>query len=309
MAKPKQIVLNYSASGLTVYCIVQRNIDGFLLSNLSGSFEMAPADYNLAMTENGVISGRYELTESRSIWQNGLYSVAIYKQGDTPVMIGDGEMVIEDDAEVTGSLSSLPWLGTTTVEDMLHRVLPSLQTASIDIYTAINGVTNLIFKRLWKRNSDLVTADILLVAQANSGVMTLPEHFKGLSGKPFLLANGSELDPLPAGGRARYSGKPGRPQYYELIQNRFYIYPTPTVTTMIKSLYVRDPGKVSVLTDILPFAGMFDEVYAEAIVKFSMQPVGVISDQVLAVFIESEVDAIVPVRSSPLPSRRPVKYF
>ena len=106
MAENKRITLDWDATGLTVYCIIRREIDDFRMDDADGSFAETPADPYVSMTEDAVIKGRYELDESRTVWTAGRYSVAIYSQaGGSPspasdTIIGTGEMAIKDDLEV-----------------------------------------------------------------------------------------------------------------------------------------------------------------------------------------------------------------
>lgn len=105
MAGNKRITLDWDATGLTVYCIIRRESDNFRMSDADGSFLEDPADPYISLTEDAVIKGRYELDESRTVWGDGRYSVAIYSQAGgspTPVndtIIGTGEMSIKDDLE------------------------------------------------------------------------------------------------------------------------------------------------------------------------------------------------------------------
>ena len=106
MANIKQIISDWSETGKTVYCIVRREADGYLLNDVDGSFAAAPADPYLTLPENATIKGRYEASESRTVWNDGRYTLAIYKQaGGSPApvsdtIIGTGEIVIENDLEV-----------------------------------------------------------------------------------------------------------------------------------------------------------------------------------------------------------------
>ncbi|MBI5586812.1 MAG: hypothetical protein HY889_00420 [Deltaproteobacteria bacterium] len=106
MAVVKKIISDWSETGKTVYCIVRREADSFLLNSVDGTFVVAPANPYLALTEHATIKGRYEASESRTVWMDGRYTVAIYKQaGGSPApasdtIIGSGELVIENDLEV-----------------------------------------------------------------------------------------------------------------------------------------------------------------------------------------------------------------
>jgi len=109
----KRIICDYPETGITTYCIVRREADNFRLNDADGAFASAPADPYLSLTEDSVIKGRYEASESRAVWNDGLYTVAVYKQaGGSPApasdtIIGTGEMYIKSDLEVKVDASVL----------------------------------------------------------------------------------------------------------------------------------------------------------------------------------------------------------
>jgi hypothetical protein len=106
MANVKKIIVDWSATSLTVYTIIRREVDNYRLNDADGTFVSAPTDPYISLTEDSIIKGRYELSESRTVWNNGLYVVAVYKQtGGSPApvsdtIIGTGEIYIVDDAEI-----------------------------------------------------------------------------------------------------------------------------------------------------------------------------------------------------------------
>lgn len=104
----KSIILDWSEVGKTLYAIIRREADGYLMDDADGSFGAAPADPYLSLAENATIKGRYEAGEGRTVWTDGRYTFAVYRQaGGSPApasdtIIGTGEMKAEGDAEVTG---------------------------------------------------------------------------------------------------------------------------------------------------------------------------------------------------------------
>lgn len=120
----KKITIAYSETGLTVYCIVKRESDGYLLDDATGNFGASPADIYLALTEDTVIKGTYQVIENRSVWTDGKYTIVVYSQSGgspSPVadqIIGSGIMAILSDVEV--SLYSLGTDTTTLVNSNLE---------------------------------------------------------------------------------------------------------------------------------------------------------------------------------------------
>jgi hypothetical protein len=80
MANVKKLGTINIATGASVYCIVRREADGFMLDDADGTFSAAPADPYLALTEDAVIKGLYEVSESRTVWNQGRYKAFFYNQ-------------------------------------------------------------------------------------------------------------------------------------------------------------------------------------------------------------------------------------
>jgi hypothetical protein len=105
MPNDKKITAAWGETGETLYAIIRREADNYRLNDADGAFADDPADSFLSLTEDSVIKGLYEATESRAAWDDGYYMVMVYKQfGGTPVPLADtpagtGRMFIEDDTE------------------------------------------------------------------------------------------------------------------------------------------------------------------------------------------------------------------
>lgn len=111
MANVKKIIVPWSETAKTVYGIIRREVDGFLLNDVDGAFAIAPADPYVTIAEHGTIKGQYELSESRTVWTDGRYTVTAYRQaGGSPspvadTIIGSGDMHIISDLEVVADVS------------------------------------------------------------------------------------------------------------------------------------------------------------------------------------------------------------
>lgn len=108
MPNVKKITIDFPQTGMTTYCIIAREADSYLLNDADGSFAAAPADPYLSLAEHGTIKGRYSVSESRTAWNDGRYTVAVYQQvGGSPapasdIIIGSGALNIISDTEVDG---------------------------------------------------------------------------------------------------------------------------------------------------------------------------------------------------------------
>ena len=150
MAENKRITLDWDTTGLTAYCIIRREADDFRMDDADGSFAASPADPYVSLTEDAVIKGRYELDESRTVWIDDRYSVAIYSQaGGSPApasdtIIGTGEMSIKDDLEVI--LSAPAALEATLDAHEAARAsmeaVMALEATSQDILAQVTGIGN-----------------------------------------------------------------------------------------------------------------------------------------------------------------------
>jgi hypothetical protein len=90
MANVKKLGTTKIVTGSTVYCIIRREVDGYLLNDADGAFAAAPADPYDELAEDGTIKGLYEISESRTAWEPGWYKVFFFKQaGGSPVPASD----------------------------------------------------------------------------------------------------------------------------------------------------------------------------------------------------------------------------
>src|SRR4030067_1100824 len=90
MANIKLLRTTKIITASTVYAIVRRESDLYRLDDGDGAFAAAPADPYLSLTEDTVIKGLYEVSESRTAWTAGRYQAFIYKQaGGSPVPASD----------------------------------------------------------------------------------------------------------------------------------------------------------------------------------------------------------------------------
>ena len=90
MANVKKLGTTKITTGNTVYCIIRREVDGYLLNDADGAFANAPADPYDELAEDGTIKGLYEISESRTAWEPGWYKVFFYDQaGGSPAPASD----------------------------------------------------------------------------------------------------------------------------------------------------------------------------------------------------------------------------
>ena len=156
MANNKDLIIDYSQTGLTVYTVVRQLDTEYLLNDADGTFSDGPTDHYLSLTEHTVIKGKYTVSESRQIWLDGVYDITFYQQvGGSPselldTIIGSGLMCISDDTEITPSIvksgldRALGLMFENHVEDDIVRNVDGLKTSStIYLYdTKANAVAH-----------------------------------------------------------------------------------------------------------------------------------------------------------------------
>lgn len=138
MALSKTLRL-FTDTGLTVYAVILRDVDGYYLNDADGSFAAAPSDRYLSLTEDATVKGLYTVSESRTAWDDGEYSVLGYEQsGGSPATasdfpLGSSTFALKDDAEV--DLSDIT-LNTQGLMVLLSRLNTSLSQTSKDLLGA-----------------------------------------------------------------------------------------------------------------------------------------------------------------------------
>lgn len=143
----KKLQVTGVATGSTVYAIIRRDSDGFLMDDADGSFAAGPADPYLAVPEHGVILGSFFASEARLAWPDGFYTAFFYLQaggGPSPVadtLFATQVLPVRGDAEVT--------LGTLYDEDQglaadIAAVAASLATVAGEVTTTLGNTTTLL---------------------------------------------------------------------------------------------------------------------------------------------------------------------
>ena len=134
MANIKKIIV-HAPTGASVYCIVERDVDGYLLDNADGSFADGPADPYLDLAEDGTIKGRYTVSELRAAWDAGKYNITAYRSlagagSENPVndtVEGSGIMIIEADTEVIQTGDSFARLGAPAGASVIADIATNLE--------------------------------------------------------------------------------------------------------------------------------------------------------------------------------------
>jgi len=150
-----------------------------------------------------------------------------------------------------------------------------------DVYSAIGIVSDYLATRLFALGSKLLRQEIQLTFDTGVNTAAFPANMIGTVEPPFALGvsglkSGPDLEPLPRGLRSTYSGRTGRPDYFEIIGNSLVLYPTPEkayAVTFEASMY---PVKPVISSDAIPFNGLFDFIFREVVILVMLQGGGAV---------------------------------
>jgi len=158
-----------------------------------------------------------------------------------------------------------------TVQDLLHKTLPRLKGPAVDgmdIFQAVNSLSDLLFMALIDRQSDLAKATGEVVVVAGSPEGELPEGFLGATEHPWVEDQG-QLRPMTETYRSEYTGQTGQvPEFYDLRGTVLTIYPYPAATDSDVTVHVpywQYPAAVEAMDDDLPYCGYLDQIYLDLI--------------------------------------------
>jgi len=235
----------------------------------------------------------------------------------------------------------------TSAQDIFNVVLQRLSSINkpiqVDFITAMNYVTDIIFRRLLVRNDDLAKGSFSLsitappvyspastytlgqwvnyansIYQANTPITVpeawnaahwtavdatqglyagaLPSDFFGFCERPFIQGMRWLLNPLPNECRAAMTS-PSTPQYYELRGMRVTIFPIPTANLVLDCQYYAKPVPFALLTDGVPWDGLFDLAIQESVIQVCMSGLGVLADKTFNAILYKQVDEVLSFRS------------
>lgn len=141
-----------AATGQTVYCLVKRDSDGYLLRASNGAFEtgLTATQAGQLLTENSTVKGLYEGTENRNTWNDGTYTFVCYAESvsgtinpATDLILGINRVSFKSDTEINfGELFSL----TTSLGALISSggIAGILKTSMEDIGKKITTLYSMI---------------------------------------------------------------------------------------------------------------------------------------------------------------------
>ncbi len=95
------------------------------------------------------------------------------------------------------------------------------------------------------------------------------------------------------------------PRWYKVIGNNLYIRPKLISPIMVTGRYTAKPSTLTLPTDVLPWNGLFYEVFKEGVVLIITKQISVPdSDPAFMVMFRREMDSVITSRYKPLSRRR-----
>lgn len=271
------------AQNLSSIISVKLHIGAVLLDSEthSGVFDWFTDPYALVIRLSGVDTlddGRYD------------GCILSYIAVDAP----DTEVVWTDN--LTVMLGMLPPHGMLASE-LMESVVPRLGTTPrMNIIDAVNAVTSVLFRHLMEKRSDLVRSTLWLTVPSGTNGKALPAGFRGLAEQP--VAGGRVLQPLPKNMLAKMQATSGIPVFYRVTGSILELFPVPDSDTAILLSCWHYPGNISSMADIIPFCGIFDDLYRElvALLCSSGSTLLLTSDQAVVLAIRDAVDGATAMR-------------
>lgn len=193
-----------------------------------------------------------------------------------------------------------------TVAELLQVVMPRLSSApqSIAFIDAVQTLQDMIARRLWTRRSDLLkTAWTSAEIAAGAETVMLPSGFLGLVEQPYIDGQTAILTPLPENTR-QYFTETGTPRHYELVGRSMSLFPPPAEAIVLKGVYFGAPQAITDMSDELPFDGLFDSVFQDAIPHVASRGIFIGSDKAFAITVNNYVDSVLCLRGSRRPQWR-----
>lgn len=196
-----------------------------------------------------------------------------------------------------------------TVTELLQQVMPRLAskpadaTSMLTFVDAAQAVSDMITRRLWKRRSDLLkTAWTSANLDADTDVcsVSLPSGFLGFVEHPYISGYSDYLLPLPENSRQIYTDK-GHPVYYEITGTTLTLYPPPIIDVVLKGIYFASPTALTALSGTIPFGGLFDSVFRDAVIPVANKGIYLAADPVFEAAVNTHVDGILSLRGHRTP--------
>lgn len=185
-----------------------------------------------------------------------------------------------------------------TVGDLLQKIMPRIETMppGMTLVDCVNVVTGIVTKRLVDNDSDLLKSHHQFTYAASEQSAALPDRYLGMSENPYFTVSKARLDPLPKGIRADLATD-GTPLFFEVRGANMVIHPPPAAATTVEMEFYQKPAAATDITSTVPFSGVFDDLYMEAVLRIGSAGMTIADDPGFMRFLQRQVDDILAIRT------------
>lgn len=200
-----------------------------------------------------------------------------------------------------------------TVQDLLKKTLPRLQQQGVapvvDMVSTVNQITDVLFRYLWRRESDLIESSTSLDFAVSAQGVDLPADFYGFAGMPYIVADEIALTPATKTQARALSDDSGYPEYFESKNGKLYLYPVTDQALSVLVDYYTRPVDVNALADALPFGGLFDRIFEDGAVRVQAEGAILEVDKDFNALLKKVVDDVLTMRDPACQQQGVEGYF
>lgn len=180
--------------GKTLYAIVEREVDDYLLDSSDGTFKATPTSEFNSLTADGTQTKFYKLDESRAAWDKGQYNVNIYEQA------GGSPVIANDKLIHTGVLRILDWgglIGNVSLdrgEYLGHYAVEGMWSNETRTVTALdNIITGMVIDQTLALEATDTTVNVVR-ADTPTLTITLGQNTSAYTTKLYVKTNINDAD-------------------------------------------------------------------------------------------------------------------
>jgi len=188
-----------------------------------------------------------------------------------------------------------------TLDQLLTTILPrfGVEPPILAFIDAANAVQDVIAQRLWLEKSDLLRTTLSGTLAIDASTYALASGTLGLAEWPWItnteITPGRRVRPLDPEDRYLYTDS-GHPKFFQQRGLTLTFYPPALIETTIKAEVYTRPAAFTLIANTIPWDGLFDQVFVEAVPRFTLSGGMITITQELESFIVQRVDMLVDHR-------------
>lgn len=184
-----------------------------------------------------------------------------------------------------------------TVDELFGQVLPRLNDKpQCSIIDAVRRANTIICNRLAVKRSTLLRENATATIAAGDESFPIRAAggrvFLSVAGEPYYTDAGKRKYIKPFDAALAIPDTAAAPRYYERVGRRINVYPTAdaeyTITIPVNAV----PVAPAEMTEDIPFDGLFDDAYLEAVYGVMLNGTSAVADRAFVAGIETQVDMV-----------------